>query len=184
MTQSATVTVGIMHSRCLLRSSESVLRSFLGPRNRQLRLVTLYTFKSSPLSLQPKRTFITYVSTTFPALLVPPVIFAGLFVSLWIWKCAMMIVWQNRIIYMPGLPPNSRRMRISDYASKNSGVNWKETSTKSSDGTRIALCVAATDARNSTDRLPTYVLYFQGMLCFHPLEANTDLYRQRLINAT
>lgn len=40
-----------------------------------------------------------------PAVLLPPLAFVGLGCTLWTWKCAMMILFQNKIIYMPGVPP-------------------------------------------------------------------------------
>jgi hypothetical protein len=103
-----------------------------------------------------------------------PVVFGGLFVSLWTWKCFMMVVFQNKIIYMPGLPPNSRWEKIQDYGDRLCGIAWREERAKAADGTDLALCVADVelggglklkreDSRSSV--LPDrhfYVLYFQG----------------------
>ncbi|KAG7116760.1 Lysophosphatidylserine lipase ABHD12 like protein [Verticillium longisporum] len=69
--------------------------------------------------------------------------FVGLLGSLWVWKCMMMVVFQNKIIYMPGLPPNARRERIEDYARQCGGISWQ------------ARRIRAADA-------PVYILYFQG----------------------
>lgn len=105
-----------------------------------------------------RRTFLN-----LPNFLVPPVVFTGLFVTLWIWKCCMMVVFQNKIIYMPGLPPNARSETIADYESQCGGIEWKEEKTSSADGTRISLCVARVDngiASEASERV--YVLYFQG----------------------
>jgi hypothetical protein len=54
------------------------------------------------------------------------VVFGGLVVALWTWKCFMMVVFQNKIIYMPGLPPNARRERIEDYKNQCGGIEWRE----------------------------------------------------------
>lgn len=96
----------------------------------------------------------------------------------------MMVTFQNKIIYMPGLPPNARREKIQDYASRCGGLQWREERTRAADGTDLALCVtdvdlgsgvASTSTSTSTSTsaspfTPTpgrpdmafYVLYFQG----------------------
>lgn len=105
-----------------------------------------------------------------------PVIFGGLFVALWTWKCTMLVVFQNKIIYMPGLPPNARWERIEDYASQCRGISWREERTRAADGTDLALCVANMDIGRQQRRPPSgiggedggrpeanvYLLYFQG----------------------
>lgn len=95
-----------------------------------------------------------------------------------------MVTFQNKIIYMPGLPPNARREKIQDYASRCGGLQWREERTRAADGTDLALCVtdvdlgsgvASTSTSTSTSTsaspfTPTpgrpdmafYVLYFQG----------------------
>lgn len=99
-------------------------------------------------------------------LLLAPVVFGGLFVSLWTWKCFMMVTFQNKIIYMPGLPPNARWEKISDYASRCGGLQWREERVRSVDGTDLALCVTDVDlGRNPASEPPEtifYILYFQG----------------------
>ncbi|KUJ08833.1 alpha/beta-hydrolase [Mollisia scopiformis] len=75
-----------------------------------------------------------------------------------------MVVFQNKIIYMPGLPPNARREKIEDYKNQCGGIQWREERTVAADGTRISLCVANVNCELDTD-LPVktvYVLYFQG----------------------
>ncbi|KAI0856981.1 Alpha/Beta hydrolase protein [Xylaria cubensis] len=95
-----------------------------------------------------------------------PVVFGGLLVSLWTWKCFMMVVFQNKIIYMPGLPPNSRREKIHDYRDRLAGINWREERVRASDGTDLALCVTDLELGTKRDlRSPDtafYILYFQG----------------------
>jgi uncharacterized protein len=106
-------------------------------------------------------------------ILLPPAVFTGLLGTLWLWKCAMMVVFQNKIIYMPGLPPNARRERIADYAKECGVLKWTEHRIKAVDGTELALASATVPAtsrqsvpKTATDGdLPlchTYVLYFQG----------------------
>jgi hypothetical protein len=99
-----------------------------------------------------------------------PVVFGGLFVALYTWKCFMLVVFQNKIIYMPGLPPNARWEKIEDYASRCGGIGWREERVRASDGTDLALCVADIDIGRPPQAAPSYqrpdmscyVLYFQG----------------------
>jgi hypothetical protein len=87
-------------------------------------------------------------------------------------KCVMMVVFQNKIIYMPGLPPTSRRERIADWASMCGGVQWVEERTAAADGTKLALAVTTiplpkgTHPVGAAPDMPAaahvYVLYFQG----------------------
>lgn len=110
-----------------------------------------------------QRTFLN-----IPTVLVPPVVFVGLAIGLWTWKCFMMVVFQNKIIYMPGLPPNARRETIEDYKSQCGGIEWREERIKSGDGTRISLCLASVDSGNERSQQPNriYILYFQGHFSF------------------
>lgn len=99
-------------------------------------------------------------------LLLPPLVFSGLVLALWTWKCFMMIAFQNKIIYMPGLPPNARRERITDYINQCGGAIWQEVKIQSTDKTQLALCVGSMERvveRLETPVLsPVYILYFQG----------------------
>lgn len=99
-----------------------------------------------------------------PTVLLPPVVFAGLVVALWTWKCCMMIMFQNKIIYMPGLPPNARRETIADYKNQCVGIEWKEERIKSLDGTRISLCIASVESAtiSPVSGKLVCILYFQG----------------------
>lgn len=99
----------------------------------------------------------------------PPLIFTGLFIGLWCWKCTMLVLFQNMIIYNPFLPPNARSLRIQDYQRDCRGVCWREERIRSLDGTEIALCVSDVspiirDERegNLTQGRLVYILYFQG----------------------
>ncbi|GAP85378.1 putative alpha beta superfamily hydrolase [Rosellinia necatrix] len=95
-----------------------------------------------------------------------PVVFGGLLLSLWTWKCLMMVVFQNKIIYMPGLPPNSRWEKISDYKHRLGGISWREERVRATDGTNLALCVAdlevGVNGGPCSPGTPFYILYFQG----------------------
>ncbi|KAL2023485.1 hypothetical protein VTK56DRAFT_2481 [Thermocarpiscus australiensis] len=104
--------------------------------------------------------------------LLPPLVFSGLLVALWTWKCMMMVLFQNKIIYMPGLPPNARRERIADWASLCGGIQWCEERTVAEDGTDLAMAIATVNfpqkgrpAATRPEEPPAahvYVLYFQG----------------------
>ncbi|KAI1103615.1 alpha/beta-hydrolase [Jackrogersella minutella] len=95
-----------------------------------------------------------------------PVVFSGLFVALWTWKCFMLVIFQNKIIYMPGLPPNARWEKIQDYASRCAGIRWREERVRATDGTDLALCVTDVDlgpgATSIKPNVAFYILYFQG----------------------
>ena len=99
-----------------------------------------------------------------PSVLVPPVMFLSLAVALWTWKCLMMVVFQNKIIYMPGFPPNARLETIADYKGHCAGIEWREERIRSGDRTRTSLCVANVINGSHMKGRPksVYILYFQG----------------------
>lgn len=102
-----------------------------------------------------------------PTFLLPPLVFSGLVVVLWTWKCLMMVLFQNKIIYMPGLPPNAKRETIAAYKHQCGAIQWREERTIASDGTRISLCVASVDSGPICETMKrVYILYFQGILEF------------------
>lgn len=84
----------------------------------------------------------------------------------------MMVVFQNKIIYMPGLPPTARSERISAWESLCGGVKWTEESTLAADGTELAMAVTTvplpkgrrtvTANTGNAAKAHVYVLYFQG----------------------
>ena len=76
-----------------------------------------------------------------PSILTPPAVFLGLLVTLWAYKSLMLVVFQNKIIYMPSVPPFSRSEKIEDYAASCGPVVWREERIKAADGTRLALAV-------------------------------------------
>lgn len=53
----------------------------------------------------------------------------------------MMVLFQDKIIYMPNMPPFSRSEKFDDYAMECRPVAWEEKHIKSFDGTRIVLCI-------------------------------------------
>jgi hypothetical protein len=101
-----------------------------------------------------------------PNVLVPPLVFGGLFIMLWTWKCCMMVLFQNKIIYMPSLPPNARWETIANYKDQCGGILWREERIRAADGTRISLCVAEVDTSPAQALHTVYILYFQGSLSF------------------
>lgn len=81
-----------------------------------------------------------------------------------------MVLFQNQIIYMPGLPPNARRERIAEYKDRCENIEWREEKIKSTDGTRISLCVASVNTGKEVSVTKTvYILYFQGWLSYSSL---------------
>ncbi|KAI0847097.1 alpha/beta-hydrolase [Daldinia vernicosa] len=99
-------------------------------------------------------------------LVLAPVVFSGLFVALWTWKCLMLVIFQNKIIYMPGLPPNARWEKIEDHASRCAGIKWREERIRAADGTDLALCITdmelGSGATSSGPNVAFYILYLQG----------------------
>lgn len=118
-----------------------------------------------------------------PSFLLPPVVFTGLVLALYTWKSFVMVSLQNKIIYAPYLPPSARHEKISDYKSRNHGIEWEEFRMKSTDGTDLALAVATVSAEGASpgDHEVThhvYILYCQG-LCVDvaPFPAHVGLSR-------
>lgn len=80
----------------------------------------------------------------------------------------MMIIFQNKIIYMPGVPLYARKERIEDYARHCVSVTWREHRILTNDQTNIALCVgehlddkaSKGETGNGPDNV--VILYFQG----------------------
>ncbi len=78
---------------------------------------------------------------TIQAILTPPLVFVGLLITLWTYKCMMMVLFQDKIIYMPGMPPFARSEKIEEYSKECRPVEWEEKRIKSLDGTKISLCI-------------------------------------------
>ncbi|KAH8700558.1 Alpha/Beta hydrolase protein [Talaromyces proteolyticus] len=101
-----------------------------------------------------------------PVFLLPPVFFVGLVVTLWTYKSFMMVLFQNKIIYMRNLPPLSRQEKVESYTNQCHPVRWIERQTRASDGTLLAVLQGAVDLKRHTeigkDEEHLVVLYFQG----------------------
>lgn len=111
-----------------------------------------------------RRALSTSLLTT---VLIPPAVFVGLIIVLWTWKCLMMVIFQDKIIYMPSVPPFSRQEIIKDYVKACQPVLWQEETIKSTDGTRLSLCIGSIpDAAQLLSKSPAtrrvVLLYFQG----------------------
>lgn len=140
---------------------------------RSLPLTTLRLTRLAPLRPRPWRRHVNHIPVRalhVNPFITPPLMFVGLLGALWVWKCTMMVVFQNKIIYTPGLPPNARRETIADYESECYGIRWREERIRAADGTKLALCVSEGSEHRQTSaptptgarRIPVYILYFQG----------------------
>lgn len=78
----------------------------------------------------------------------------------------MTIVFQEKILYMSYMPPQTRSEKIEDYAATCRPVEWEEVRIESLDGTNISLGVGSIPPSPSTaSKVPTkevVVIYFQG----------------------
>ncbi|KIW87325.1 uncharacterized protein Z519_11961 [Cladophialophora bantiana CBS 173.52] len=74
-----------------------------------------------------------------------------------------MVVFQNKIIYMPSVPPFSRSEKVGDYELQCKPVSWVEHDLKAADGTAIKILEGsiATSAESEVNG-HLVVLYFQG----------------------
>jgi len=112
---------------------------------------------------QQRRPFLT----SLPTYLVPPVVFTGLLLALWTYKVFMTVVFQEKILYMSYMPPQTRSEKIEDYATTCKPVEWEEVRIKSLDGTNIALgvgCIPSERARAIEQAAirEVVICYFQG----------------------
>ncbi|KAJ5309395.1 Glycoside hydrolase superfamily [Penicillium atrosanguineum] len=79
-------------------------------------------------------------TAAIPSVLVPPLIFVGLLLSLWTWKCFWIVVMQDKLLYLTWLPPFTRSEKIADYEFSCRPVRWEEKQIRSLDGTKLAIC--------------------------------------------
>ena len=101
--------------------------------------------------------------SSIPTVLLPPTVFVGLFISLWTYKCLMMVVFQDKIIYMPSVPPFSRSEKVSDYTAQCRPVEWVEIDINSGDGTALKLLEGSITTSSNADVAGNVVIvYFQG----------------------
>ncbi|KAI5810574.1 alpha/beta superfamily hydrolase [Pyronema omphalodes] len=105
------------------------------------------------------------LSSIHPVILAP-VVFVGLTLTLWSYKCLMMVLFQSRIIYMPSIPPGARREKISDYAAYCRGIQWSEGSLTTSDGKTLATASATVGGNSkptvNENQKEVVIVYFQG----------------------
>lgn len=80
------------------------------------------------------------ITAAIPSFAVPPLMFIGLLLGLWTWKCFWIIVMQNKLLYLSWLPPFTRSEVISDYEAECRPVQWEEKQIRSLDGTILAVC--------------------------------------------
>ena len=75
----------------------------------------------------------------------------------------MMVIFQNKIIYMPSVPPFARSEKVADYAAQCKPVVWTEHEIRSIDGTRLKILEGKIPRPADTrGRNEVVVLYFQG----------------------
>lgn len=76
----------------------------------------------------------------------------------------MMITFQNKIIYMPNVPPYSRTETVEEYARHCRPVLWEEDSFVTGDGVRISVVVGGIPREDieGGEGEDVVVLYFQG----------------------
>lgn len=110
-------------------------------------------------------------TAAIPNVLVPPLIFVGLLLSLWIWKCFWIVVMQDKLLYLSWLPPLTRSEKIADYERDCRPVEWTEKRIRSLDGTKLAVCEGqiplgdkATSQKetHSKPKKSVVICYFQG----------------------
>jgi uncharacterized protein len=114
------------------------------------------------LQLQRERHLRYRPLSTLSTVIFPPVVFTGLVLTLWTYKCMMMIIFQNKIIYMPGVPLGARDERIEDYTKQCRPVVWNKEILETSDRKKIAVAVANSEPDGEEINAHVIVLYFQG----------------------
>lgn len=75
-----------------------------------------------------------------------------------------MVLFQNKIIYMPSMPPFSRSEKLTDYVNECKPVTWEEIDIKSLDGTKLKLLKGSMNVHQA-GAVPSkriVVVYFQG----------------------
>lgn len=99
------------------------------------RQITRYAADSFKYSTRVRRGRSGTTSRCLSQLIQVPLIFGGLFIALWSWKSLSLILFQNKIIYMPYL---GRGEQVKDY--KTPGVAWHTTHLRTADGPTLTLC--------------------------------------------
>ncbi|GCB21293.1 protein bem46 [Aspergillus awamori] len=115
----------------------------------------------------------TIFTESIPPILIPPVIFTGLLLSLWTWKCFWIVVMQEKLLYLTWLPPFARAEKISDYETECKPVRWQAHQIRSRDGTKLSVCEGRIPAKatssgsiqqtkNHSKKKLVVICYFQG----------------------
>ena len=121
------------------------------------------------------------------AVLIPPIAFLGLLSILWLYKSLMLVIFQNKIIYMPSVPPFSRSEKLVDYAAVCRPVIWREERIRAADGVELALAVGEIPRHTlstTTEKIleqksaglkqeRVVILYFQGYVSLFSLFYST-----------
>lgn len=136
----------------------------------------MYHFRPSPplpVSTPNSRRLIHSIG--IHTVLLPPLVFTSLLLSLWLYKSVLLILLQNKIIYMPSMPPFSRSEKIGDYAKLCGRVSWREERIASRDGVPLAVCVAGVSGScgpeireegRCRNKRRVVVIYLQGSVSF------------------
>jgi pimeloyl-ACP methyl ester carboxylesterase len=74
----------------------------------------------------------------------------------------MMILFQNKIIYMPYIPLGARGESIEEYVGQCGGVEWEKRTVVTGDGEVLWVACAGAGAARRRGRRRVVVLYFQG----------------------
>ena len=130
----------------IARTPAPMLRRSLQPRHtaRLLRAPVIHACAFSLAAIHP--------------VILAPLVFAGLTLTLWSYKCLMLILFQSRIIYMPYLPLGARADTLDAYAPACRPLVWRA-HTLRTPGARLA--VASTTAGPPTGP-HVLIAYFQG----------------------
>ena len=57
-------------------------------------------------------------------------------------QCIMMIIFQNKLIYLPYIPYGARKETIQDYTPQLLGLDWTTSEVRTRDGKKLSTCVA------------------------------------------
>lgn len=154
-----------MQWRRYLRGQGLLVRHVQALRTTKERVTPAHSVLPPPIPPgRPRHERRNFSLSSIPTVLLPPVVFSGLLVTLWTYKCLMMIIFQNKIIYMPSMPPFSRSEKVADYANECGIVEWREKAIKSLDGTCIYLLEGAIPNGQSDHQIQKHIIvvYLQG----------------------
>jgi len=85
----------------------------------------------------------------------PPLVLGQLLFGLWAYKvehflsctlislqCLMLIIFQNKLIYLPYIPAGARKETIQEYRPQLLGFDWTTSEVRTRDGKSLSTCVA------------------------------------------